>query len=150
MDLLTRKQYGARVANESVESEMQTNMCLIRAMATDLPPLATPHRSKKKLTTTSDHGDLTSAQPAPMPSSFDMRTSQAFVATSTTLQQSPTVKTRRQTQRSKRNLDVEEEEVELNDRKRFATPKTARRLFTSFQSVAMIDANDTSSPSVRQ
>lgn len=47
-------------------------------------------------------------------------------------------------------MDVEEEEVELNDRKRFATPKTARRLFTSFQSVAMIDANDTSSPSVRQ
>jgi hypothetical protein len=117
-------------------------------MATELPPLATPHRSKRKPTAASDGDDLASAQPTPMPSSFDIRTSQAFVATSTTLQQMPTVKTRRQTQKSKRALDIEE--AESNENKRFATPETRRRLFTSFQSAVLIDANDKSSPYVQQ
>lgn len=60
------------------------------------------------------------------------------------LQQASTVEARKKTRQSKRALDTEE--AEFSDSKRFATPKTVRRLFTSFRSSALIDANDKSSP----
>ena len=128
---------------------MQTNMRLIRAMATDLPPAATPHRSKKKPfgVAPSGESDLPSTQSTPMPSASDVRMSQVFAATPLMLQQTPTAGTagiRRTTRQKKRALDTED--VEFSDSKRFATPKTVRRLFTSFRSSALIDANDKSSP----
>jgi hypothetical protein len=125
---------------------MQTNMRLIRAMATDLPPAATPHRSKKKPlgVVPSDESDLSSTLSTPMPSASDTRTPQAFVATSPMLQQTPMAGAHTKTRQSKRALDADG--AEFGDSKRFATPKTVRRLFTSFRSSALIDANDKSSP----
>ena len=128
---------------------MQTNMRLIRTMAADLPPAATPHRSKKKPfgVVSSGESDPSSTQSIPMPSASDMRTSQAFAANPSIIQQTPTggaIGTDKPTRQSKRALDTEE--AEFSDNKRFATPETVRRLFTSFQSSALIDANDKSSP----
>jgi hypothetical protein len=125
---------------------MQTNMRLIRAMAADLPPAATPHRSKKKPfgIVPSDESDLSSTQSTPMPSASKTRTLQAFAATPSMIQQTPPAATRKSTRQNKRALDTEE--AEFSDSKRFATPKTVRRLFTSFRSSALIDANDKSSP----
>jgi hypothetical protein len=145
-DVLTGRQYGARVTNGSIAKEMQTNMRLLRAMGAELPPPATRHRSKRKATALDD-SDLLSAEP-PVTSAFDMKTSQAFVATSLTQQHTPPVKTRRQTRMSKRALDIEE--AESNDSARFATPKTDRHQFTTLQSAFMIDAHDKSSPYVQQ
>lgn len=128
---------------------MRTNMRLIRAMAaTDLPQPATPHRSKSKAIAASHDGDHNSAPPTPLPSAFDMRTSQEFMATSETLQETPTIKTRRFTQKSKRAL--ESEETEASNSKRFAAPKRHQPQFTSLRSTTMIDANDKSSPYLRQ
>jgi hypothetical protein len=79
-----------------------------------------------------------------MPSASDTRTPQAFAAGSPMLQETPMAGTRTNTRQGKRALDSEE--AEFNDSKRLATPKTARRLFTSFRSSALIDANDKSSP----
>ena len=125
---------------------MQTNMRLIRAMAADLPPAATPHRSKRKPfgVVPSNEDDLPRTQSTPVPSASDARTPQAFAATPSMLQQASTVEARKKTRQSKRTLDTEE--AEFSDSKRFATPKTVRRLFTSFRSSALIDANDKSSP----
>jgi len=125
---------------------MQTNMRLIRAMANDLPPAATPHRSKKKPfgVVASSDSDLPSTRSTPMPSASDTRTPQAFAATSPMVQQTPVAGTRKKTRQSKRALDTEE--AEFSESKRFATPKTVRRLFTSFRSSALINANDKSSP----
>jgi hypothetical protein len=125
---------------------MQINMRLLRAMATDLPPAATPHRSKKKPfgVVPSDESDLPSTQSTPMPSASDTITPQAYAAASPMLQQTPMAGTRTKTRQSKRVLDTEG--AEFSDSKRFATPKTVRRLFTSFRSSALIDANDKSSP----
>jgi hypothetical protein len=117
---------------------------LIRALGTDLPPPATPHRRKLKAIAASDDGNLSSAQPTPLPSAFDMRKSQDFVATSEILQQTPTMKTRILIQKTKRALDTEE--AEESARKRLATPTTNRRQFTSLRSSRMIDANEKSSP----
>jgi len=125
---------------------MQTNMRLFRAMAAELPPAATPHRSKSKSIAIvgSGENDLASTQSTPMPSAFDRRTSKTFGATSSMVQQTPTNGSRRDTRQRKRALDSEE--AESNDRKRLATPTIVRRLFTSFRSSALIDANDKSSP----
>lgn len=148
MYLLTMRQYASRTLNGSIENELQTNMRLLKALATNLPPQATPHRSSRKTLTHFEEDNLPSAQPTPVPSSFDLRASQEFVATSETLQQTPTVNNSRQTRRSKRALDVDE--AELSDSKRFATPKTNRRLFTSLQTWKLIDANAKSSPNPPQ
>ena len=128
---------------------MQTNMRLIRAMAADLPPAATPHRSKKKPFGVLPSGeiDLPSTQSTPLPFASDMSASQAFAATPSIIQQTPTAGiagTRKKNRQSKRALDSED--AEFSDSKRFATPKTVRHLFTSFRSSALIDANDKSSP----
>lgn len=125
---------------------MQTNMRLIRAMASDLPPAATSHRSKKKPfgVVPSDESDLPSTQSTPIPSASDTRTPQAFAAAPLMIQQTPTAATRTNTRQSKRALETED--AEFSNSKRFATPKTVRRLFTSFRSSALIDANDKSSP----
>jgi hypothetical protein len=140
IDLLTKQQYAARSANGLIESELQTNVRLIRALATDLPPPATPHRSRSKAIAASDDGSTST----PLPSAFDMRKSQDFVATSETLQQTPTMRTRRFTQKNKRALDAEEAEESAS--KRLATPTTNWRQFTSLRSSRMIDANEKSSP----
>ncbi|GAB7327766.1 hypothetical protein MBLNU13_g11577t2 [Cladosporium sp. NU13] len=138
--------YGSRIANETIESEMKTNIRLIRGMAADLPPAATPHRSKKKPfgVIPSGESDLPSTQSTPMPSAPDALPSQAFAATSSMIQQTLMAGNCKRTRQSKRALDTEE--AEFSDNKRFATPKTVRRLFTSFRSSALIDANDKSSP----
>ena len=125
---------------------MQTNMRLIRAMVSDLPPAATPHRSKKKPfgVVPSGESDLSSTHSTPMPSASDKGTPQAFPAAPSMIQQTPIAGTRTKTRQSKRALETED--AEFSDSKRFATPKTVRRLFTSFRSSALIDANDKSSP----
>lgn len=60
------------------------------------------------------------------------------------LEQTPVTEARTKTRQSKRALDTEG--AEFGNSKRFATPKVVRRLFTSFRSSALIDANDKSSP----
>lgn len=139
------KQYNDGATAEPKESDVQTNVRLIRDLATDsLPPAASRSRSKLKSTIASDDDDLSSTQHTPTPSKFDMKASQAFDATSEILQETPAMETRSHTRGKKRG--AEDEVTEPNDGKRFATPATTRQRFTSFRSKRMIEANDRSSP----
>jgi hypothetical protein len=139
--------YEARTAHDRVESEIQTNLRLIKGLAIDLPLPATPHRSKSKASAVSEQENFSSYQSTPLTSAHDMKASQDFAVTSETLLMTPSIKTRRQSQRNKRALDVEE--AETRDSKRLATPIN-RLQFTSLRSSRMIDANDRSSPYMPQ